>query len=147
MTLHKISAYIVLVQPKRLREQGLLAQCARHCLSEAFPPNSVRCILPLRLYTMRGVSSRSTLSCLETEKAFSVCRVHGGTLLTEWPELSAISLRFEKTKGTVRDFGLNNVFCMFLEFFRNTFSNERGARDTSLPLLPVQDLPLFSSRL
>ena len=68
-------------------------------------------------------------------------------MLTEWPELSAISLRFEKTKGTVRDFGLNNVFCMFLEFFGNTFSNERGARDTFLPLLPVQDLPLFSSRL
>ena len=68
-------------------------------------------------------------------------------MLTEWPELSASSLRFEKTKGTVRDFGLNNVFCMFLEFFGNTFSNERGARDTFLPLLPVQDLPLFSSRL
>jgi hypothetical protein len=51
-------------------------------------------------------------------------------LLTEWPELSAISLRLEKTKGTVRAFGLNNVFCMFLEFFGSTFSNLRRERKT-----------------
>jgi hypothetical protein len=37
--------------------------------------------------------------------------------LTEWPALRAISFKFEKTKGTVRGFGLNSVFCIFLEFF------------------------------
>lgn len=38
--------------------------------------------------------------------------------LTEWPAVRAISFKFEKTKGTVRGFGLNRVFCIFLEFFR-----------------------------
>jgi hypothetical protein len=44
----------------------------------------------------------------------------GGTIaqLTEWPALRAISFKFEKTKGTVRGFGLNRVFCIFLEFFK-----------------------------
>jgi hypothetical protein len=60
-----------------------------------------------------------------------VFNIHGVgkdiALLTEWPELSAISLRLEKTKGTVRAFGLNSVFCMFLEFLVTHSANSRGA--------------------
>jgi hypothetical protein len=37
---------------------------------------------------------------------------------TEWPELVAISRRFEKTNGRVRGFGLNRVFWLFLEFYK-----------------------------
>ena len=33
-----------------------------------------------------------------------------GEAQTEWPELRAISLRFEKTNDTVKGFGLNSVF-------------------------------------
>lgn len=45
-----------------------------------------------------------------------------GSSLTEWPELVAISRRFEKTYGTVRGFGLKIVFWLFFEFWRNNFS-------------------------
>jgi hypothetical protein len=37
---------------------------------------------------------------------------------TECPDESAISRKFEKTKGTVRAFGLKSVFWLFLEFYR-----------------------------
>src|SRR5260370_40334256 len=115
-----------------LRQNSCVGKGHQHgALGVAYPklafqtPNDVFCLFSLTC-CKEFRNDRHFLALRLRSTCFNVCQSSHGDLLTEWPALSAISLRFEKTKGTVRAFGLNNVFCMFLEFFGSTFDDSCG---------------------
>ena len=108
-----------------LRQNSCVGKAHQHgALGVAYPklafqtPNNVFCLFALT--SCKEFRDNRHFLALRLRRTRLTFASPMGDLLTEWPALSAISLRFEKTKGTVRAFGLNNVFCMFLEFFGRT---------------------------